>query len=188
MRDLHRYRAMLVEPWDGPAGLVFTDGAIVRAALDRNGLRPLRVAVAGDGLVAVRLRGRRDPAAGRGARAPRHGSAPGSSSSVDPERGLRLDGELKRDLAPSPTLRRVGRRSVERRDRRRAGAAARRTTSPRGTSLFGYTREELSVMLRPIAADGHDPVYSMGDDARDRRRSRAARGRSPPTCASGSRR
>ena len=52
-RAMHRYHAMLAEPWDGPAGLVFTDGVACGAALDRNGLRPLRVAVCDDGLVAV---------------------------------------------------------------------------------------------------------------------------------------
>jgi glutamate synthase domain-containing protein 1 len=53
VRDFYRYHACLVEPWDGPAGLVFTDGHRVGASLDRNGLRPLRVAVCEDGLVAV---------------------------------------------------------------------------------------------------------------------------------------
>src|SRR5207244_1950158 len=53
VRAFHRYQALLVEPWDGPAGLVFTDGVTCGAALDRNGLRPLRVAVCDDGLVAV---------------------------------------------------------------------------------------------------------------------------------------
>ena len=69
-RAMHRYHAMLVEPWDGPAGLVFTDGVTCGAALDRNGLRPLRVAVAGD-LVAVCLRGRRGAAPRGRRRAPR---------------------------------------------------------------------------------------------------------------------
>ena len=76
LRDYYRYHSLLVEPWDGPAGLVFTDGRVVGAALDRNGLRPLRYAVCADGLVvccseagAVDLSG-----AGRSAAA---GSAPG---------------------------------------------------------------------------------------------------------------
>src|ERR687893_183192 len=51
VRSFYRYHATLVEPWDGPAGIVFTDGRVVGAALDRNGLRPLRVAVADDGLI-----------------------------------------------------------------------------------------------------------------------------------------
>ena len=51
VRDFHRYHSGLVEPWDGPAGLVFTDGHVVGAALDRNGLRPARYAVCEDGFV-----------------------------------------------------------------------------------------------------------------------------------------
>src|SRR2546423_3750192 len=51
VRDYYRFHSLLVEPWDGPAGLVFTDGRVVGAALDRNGLRPLRYAVCADGLV-----------------------------------------------------------------------------------------------------------------------------------------
>ena len=51
LRDYYRYHSLLVEPWDGPAGLVFTDGRVVGAALDRNGLRPLRYAACSDGLV-----------------------------------------------------------------------------------------------------------------------------------------
>src|SRR4029078_6284889 len=53
VRAFHRYGAMLSEPWDGPAALCFTDGRTCGAALHRNGLRPLRVAVAGDDLLAV---------------------------------------------------------------------------------------------------------------------------------------
>ena len=51
VRDYYRYHSLLLEPWDGPAGLVFTDGRVVGAALDRNGLRPLRYAACADGLV-----------------------------------------------------------------------------------------------------------------------------------------
>ena len=50
---MRRYHAMAVEPWDGPAGLVFTDGAPAAPKLDRNGLRPLRVSICDDGLIAV---------------------------------------------------------------------------------------------------------------------------------------
>ena len=52
IRDFYRYHAGLVEPWDGPAGIVFTDGRVVGATLDRNGLRPLRYAIVEGGLVA----------------------------------------------------------------------------------------------------------------------------------------
>src|SRR5437868_15030522 len=50
VRDFYRYHAGLMEPWDGPAGLIFTDGVRVGATLDRNGLRPLRYAACDDGL------------------------------------------------------------------------------------------------------------------------------------------
>ena len=88
LRDYYRYHSLLVEPWDGPAGLVFTDGRVVGAALDRNGLRPLRWAQCSDGLVvccseagAVDLSGRGSIRRGR--------LGPGQMVAVDPERGSR---------------------------------------------------------------------------------------------------
>ena len=67
VRDFHRFQAGLVEPWDGPAGIVFTDGRIVGAALDRNGLRPLRYVVAGDLVCCASEAGVFDVPAGVGA-------------------------------------------------------------------------------------------------------------------------
>ena len=71
---------MLSEPWDGPAALCFTDGRISGAALDRNGLRPLRVAVAGDELVAVASEAGAVPLPDGRARASRRASGPAGSS------------------------------------------------------------------------------------------------------------
>ncbi|HEX2302898.1 MAG TPA: hypothetical protein VHH57_04675, partial [Gaiella sp.] len=97
-RAMHRYHAMLAEPWDGPAGLVYSDGIVCGAALDRNGLRPLRVAVSDDGLVAVSSEAGAVPLPeGRTVRRARLG--PGQLLSIDPDRGLYFDGELKRELA-----------------------------------------------------------------------------------------
>ena len=98
-RAMRRYHAMLVEPWDGPAGLVFTDGLVCGAKLDRNGLRPLRDrgrATTGSSWSAPRrvpFRSRR----GRGSGAP--GSGPASCSRSTRVHGLRFDGELTSDLA-----------------------------------------------------------------------------------------
>ena len=162
LRDYYRYHALLVEPWDGPAGLVFTDGHVVGAALDRNGLRPLRYAVCADGLVvccseagAVDLSGRGQVRRGR--------LGPGQIVAVDPERGFEENAVVKERLA-----------------RRRPygswlAAGLRRGTNgvpvepPAGDltsrqAVFGYTREDLNVMLRPVAAHGHEPTSSMGDD------------------------
>jgi glutamine phosphoribosylpyrophosphate amidotransferase len=99
VHDFYRYHASLVEPWDGPGGLVFSDGRRIAAALDRNGLRPLRYAVCEDGFIvcasevgAVRTEG--------------HGTVrrarlgPGQMLLIDPERGgLVEDTELKDWLA-----------------------------------------------------------------------------------------
>ena len=162
-RAMHRYHALLVEPWDGPAGLVFTDGATCGAALDRNGLRPLRVAVTDDGLVAVASEAGAVPLPeGVGVRRGRLG--PGQLLSVDPQHGLRLDSELKGDLARRRPYADWVADSIER------SGAGEPSPAPDGgltaqQALHGYTREELNVMLRPIAQTGRDPVYSMGDDA-----------------------
>ncbi len=59
LRGFYRFHSALMEPWDGPAGLIFTDGVGVGARLDRNGLRPLRYAVCDDGLVVCCIRGGR---------------------------------------------------------------------------------------------------------------------------------
>ena len=91
LRDYYRYHSLLVEPWDGPAGLVFTDGRVVGAALDRNGLRPLRYAVCADGLVVCCSEAGAVDLAGRGpVRRGRLG--PGQMVAVDPEQGLGFQG------------------------------------------------------------------------------------------------
>jgi glutamate synthase (ferredoxin) len=163
VRDFHRYGAMLVEPWDGPAGLVFTDGTTSGAALDRNGLRPLRVAVTADGLVTVASEAGAVPLP-EGVAVRRGRLGPGQALTVDPERGLLLDGELKRDLARRRPYGTWVQASIERRDVGEPLPAPTVGLTSRHV-LHGYTREELSVMLRPIAQSGQDPVYSMGDDA-----------------------
>ena len=162
-RAMHRYHAMLAEPWDGPAGLVYSDGIVCGAALDRNGLRPLRVAVSDDGLVAVSSEAGAVPLPeGRTVRRARLG--PGQLLSIDPDRGLYFDGELKRELASRKPYATWVEATV------RFGEQGEPVPAPDADlaarhALHGYTREELSVMLRPIAQSGQDPVYSMGDDA-----------------------
>ena len=162
-RAMHRYHALLVEPWDGPAGLVFTDGSTCGAALDRNGLRPLRVAVTDDGLVAVASEAGAVPLPeGVGVRRGRLG--PGQLLSVDPRHGLRFDSELKGDLARRRPYADWVAESIERSGAGEPSPASEGDLTVR-QALHGYTREELNVMLRPIAQTGRDPVYSMGDDA-----------------------
>jgi glutamate synthase domain-containing protein 1 len=99
LKDFYRYHAALIEPWDGPAGLVFTDGIRVGAALDRNGLRPLRYAACEDGLIACASEAGAVEVDGHGL--VRRGKlGPGQMLCVDPENGgLELNHAIKSKLA-----------------------------------------------------------------------------------------
>jgi len=152
-----------MEPWDGPAGLVFTDGRVVGAGLDRNGLRPLRVAVQDDGLVVCSSEaGTVDFLGGRHVRRGKLG--PGEMLAVDPSgAGVETNAQIKRRLASRRPYRRWLRRRLERVGLGDPVAAPIEDLAPRQVAA-GYTREELSVVLRPAAGSGHEPVSSMGDD------------------------
>jgi glutamate synthase (ferredoxin) len=164
LRDFYRYHACLIEPWDGPAGVIFTDGKIVGARLDRNGLRPLRYLSASDGLVVCASEvGLVDIPEGVTVE---HGKlGPGQMIAVDPSRGgLLSNEELKSDLASRGPYGRWLRDGITR------ASVGEPLAGPfedltRRHAAFGYTREDLSIILRPMGATGHEPTSSMGDDA-----------------------
>jgi glutamate synthase (ferredoxin) len=165
LRDFYRFHACLTEPWDGPAALAFTDGRIVGAMLDRNGLRPLRYAASDDGLVVCSSEVGVVDFDGRG-RVRRGRLGPGEMLLVDPAAGGVLeDSQVKWDLAterPYGTwiglyLRR-GDRGRPLRDAPDPAEIGRRQVA------FGHTKEEVTVILRPMALTGHEPTSSMGDD------------------------
>jgi len=170
VRAFYRYHASLMEPWDGPAGVVFTDGLRVGAALDRNGLRPLRYAICDDGLVAccseagaIDLRGHGQVRRGR--------LGPGQMLFVDPENAPATDGfvddeankALLAGTAPYGRWVADGLRPVSR------GRALERTPEPedleRMQAIFGWSKEELAMVLKPMANDAKEPTFSMGDDS-----------------------
>ncbi len=163
VRDFHRYGAMLSEPWDGPAALCFTDGRTCGATLDRNGLRPLRVAITDDGLVTVASEAGAVPLP-EGSRVKRARLGPGGILVVDPVRGLLLGDELRRELARRRPYGRWVAASIVTADAGEPVEPPEDGLDARHV-LHGYTREELNTMLRPLAQTGHDPVSSMGDDA-----------------------
>src|SRR5205823_4311658 len=106
VRDFHRYHATLVEPWDGPAAVIFTDGRVVGAALDRNGLRPLRYAVTDGGLVACASEAGAVPLPAGGL--VRRGKlGPGQLLAVDPAAGLEEQPEIVARLAAAHPYRRL---------------------------------------------------------------------------------
>jgi glutamate synthase (ferredoxin) len=163
LRGFYRYHAALMEPWDGPAGLVFTDGTGVGAALDRNGLRPLRYAVCEDGFVvccsemgAVDLRGHGGVERGR--------LGPGQILFVDPQGGgLQRDNEIKERLA---TVAPYARWSAEGLYDLSLGEPLEVTPDDlvHRQAAHGYTKEELAMVVKPMANDAHEPTFSMGDD------------------------
>jgi glutamate synthase domain-containing protein 2/glutamate synthase domain-containing protein 1/glutamate synthase domain-containing protein 3 len=163
VRDFYRYHACLAEPWDGPAGLIFSDGLRVGAALDRNGLRPLRYAVCEDGFVACASEAGAVDTEGHGT--VRRGKlGPGQMLCVDPGGGgVQEDAEIKSRLAETQPY-----GSWLREQLRPAGPGRAEPSVPEDLMArqvtFGFTKEEITVVLRPLATQGHEPTSSMGDD------------------------
>jgi len=165
VRGFYRYHASLMEPWDGPAGLIFTDGVGVGAALDRNGLRPLRWAVCDDGLVVCSSEAGAVDVSGRG-QVKRGRLGPGQMLYVSPTDGVVFDKANKQrlsSLGPYARWAQDGLRPLD------AGRQIEQTADPsvleRRQAIFGYTREELAMVLRYMANEAKEPTYSMGDDS-----------------------
>jgi glutamate synthase (ferredoxin) len=163
VRSFYRYHSTLLEPWDGPAGVVFTDGRVVGAALDRNGLRPLRYAVADERLIACATEAGA-LALPESARIRRGRLGPGDMLVVDPSgHGIEESNVVKHRLArmrPYARWLRATTRTLE----------PGRPVPPPTDSLTarqaaaGFTREDITLLLRPAAGTGHEPTSSMGDD------------------------
>ncbi|MGQ9697931.1 MAG: glutamate synthase large subunit [Armatimonadota bacterium] len=169
--DLHgfyEYHACLSEPWDGPAALAFTDGTVVGASLDRNGLRPARYALTDDGLVIVASEaGVIDLDPGRIAEKGRLG--PGMMIAVDTVRGelLRNDDIKRRFSQARPYSAWVRRWLIrpESFDPKPADVAScDHEGLLRRQKAFGYHVEDIDRILEPMAEEGKEPVGSMGDD------------------------
>ena len=161
--DFFHYHSCLLEPWDGPAGLVFTDGSSVGAALDRNGLRPLRVSVCEDGLVACASEAGAVATRGHG-RVQRAKLGPGQTLLLDPsEGGILWDADIKARLS---RRRPYGEWLAEHLTECSQGSplvAEGKELSARQLAA-GFTKEEVTVVLRPMATEGQEPTSSMGDD------------------------
>jgi glutamate synthase (ferredoxin) len=162
-----------MEPWDGPAALAFTDGVQVGALLDRNGLRPARYTITRDGLIVLAsesgvldIAPERVLAKGR--------LEPGRMLLVDTAEGrLVADEELKRQMAGARPYRAwldehlVELAAVEAtetggQEEKQTGLAA--PTLIQQQLAFGYTFEDVRLILAPMASTGVEPIGSMGDD------------------------
>jgi len=166
-RAFYRFHASLMEPWDGPAAVVFTDGTLAGAVLDRNGLRPARYWVTEDGLVVLASEVGvldLDPA-----RVVRKGRLqPGRMFLVDTSAGRIVDDdEIKEQLAAElPYQQWLEEQQVDLEDLPpRLMLTPQHASVVRHQRLFGYTTEELRMILAPMAQSGAEPVGSMGHDA-----------------------
>ncbi|HEX8796210.1 MAG TPA: glutamate synthase large subunit [Polyangiaceae bacterium] len=170
-RAFYEYHASLVEPWDGPAALCFTDGRYVGATLDRNGLRPMKYVATRSGfVVAASEFGVADFEADDVIEKGR--LQPGRMLLVDFERGrIVRDEEIKHEVATQkPYAQWLEGNKIDLGDIDRDLAAARTPSLAAGERqrrmrAHGYTREDLRVLLTPMATAGEEPLGSMGNDA-----------------------
>ncbi|WP_108860461.1 glutamate synthase large subunit [Ruegeria sp. Alg231-54] len=166
-RDMYSYCNSVMEPWDGPAALAMTDGRWVCAGLDRNGLRPMRYVVTGDGLVIAGSEAGMVPI-DEATVTEKGALGPGQMLAVDMKKGkLFRDTQIKNKLARAlPFGEWVGK--IHDLDATLAGV----TEAPifSGEELrkrqiaAGYSVEELEQILAPMAEDGKEALASMGDD------------------------
>ncbi|HEV7811800.1 MAG TPA: glutamate synthase large subunit [Leifsonia sp.] len=165
-RDFYEYHSMLMEPWDGPAAIVFTDGSVVGATLDRNGLRPGRYVVTNDGLVVLASEiGVLDIEPSRVVRKGR--LRPGRMFLVDTVAGRLIeDDEIKAELAASEPFGewldagRINLKDLPEREHIVHTPAS----ITRRQRTFGYTEEEVRILLKPMATTGAEPLGAMGSD------------------------
>ena len=166
-KDMYSYCNAVMEPWDGPAALVMTDGRWVCAGLDRSGLRPMRYVVTGDGLLIAGSETGMVPTdemtvLEKGA------LGPGQMIAVDMEKGRLLhDEELKDELATSrPFSKWVDSIVYLDKEHNNISEAANYTGAELRTRQIaaGYSIEELEMILHPMAEDAKEVLASMGDD------------------------
>ena len=167
VKAFYEYHASLMEPWDGPAAVAFTDGRVIGAKLDRNGLRPGRYLVTTDGLVVMASEAGVLPIKPEEIRT-KGRLAPGRMLLVDTERKrLISDEEVKKQLAARQPYAKWIRENQITLDHLPAPTNVQPTnhaTILMRQRAFGYTDEDLKTILQPSAIKGEEPVGSMGID------------------------
>ncbi len=165
-RAFYEYHSSLMEPWDGPAAVAFTDGSLVGATLDRNGLRPGRYQITDDGLIVVASEiGVHDVPPNRIVAKGR--LQPGKMLLVDTVAGRVIDdAEIKDSLAAAnPWQEWIDSSRIELADLpEREHIIHTAASIARRQKTFGYTEEDLRIMLAPMAKSGTEPLGAMGSD------------------------
>ncbi|HYW97207.1 MAG TPA: glutamate synthase large subunit [Bacteroidales bacterium] len=168
LKAFYEYHSTIMEPWDGPASLLFSDGRIIGGTLDRNGLRPSRYVVTNDDLVVmgsevgvqvfppeeIREKGR---------------LRPGKILLIDTQLGVMVpDKEIKAQLTRMNPYanwlkeNRLELGDIEVKERVRSSLGER---FPEYLKVFGYSKEDIKALMIPMATEGKEPTGSMGNDA-----------------------
>jgi glutamate synthase (NADPH/NADH) large chain len=167
-RAFYEYHAAMMEPWDGPAAIAFTDGRQIGATLDRNGLRPARYIVTSDDQVIMGSECGCLPIPEEKI-IKKWRLQPGKMFLVDLEKGRIIDDqELKESLASTkPYAEWIDRIRVKLDDVETDGVRPERSDVPLldRQQAFGWTQEELKFLLMPMALNGEEPIGSMGNDS-----------------------
>jgi len=165
LKDFYKYHACFMEPWDGPAAIVFTDGVRVGACLDRNGLRPARYIVTKNDLVVmasevgvldihpsdILVSGRLEP---------------GKIFFIDTQlQKIIEDDEIKAEISRKKPYSRWVKESMLSLDNLPAVKVEKKEADIfKALKAFGYTREELKMIIQPMVENAQEPVGSMGND------------------------
>ncbi len=167
-KAFYEYHAAMLEPWDGPASIVFTDGRQIGATLDRNGLRPSRYCVTDDDLVIMASESGVLPVP-EGKIVRKWRLQPGKMFLIDLEQGRMIDDEeVKSGLANSRPYKQWIENLRIKLDDLSEGtgeAPAADVTLLDRQQAFGYTQEDLKFLMSPMAAQGEEGIGSMGNDS-----------------------
>lgn len=166
LKAFYEYHSMLMEPWDGPATLIFSDGRYAGGMLDRNGLRPARYTITHDGIMiiasetgTVELDAANIKARGR--------LRPGKMIMVDTYTGtIYSDKELKEALANAYPYRQWLNKNCLNLDDLSSGRSVNNEVNNYETLLkaFGYSTEDVEILIKPMAIEAKEPTSSMGND------------------------
>ena len=167
LRNFYKYHACFMEPWDGPAAIAFTDGTRIGAVLDRNGLRPARYLITKQEQVVMAsevgvldIKPSDIAVSGR--------LEPGKMFFIDTEAGRIIhDEEIQKTVSSEKPYSLWLKDNLLSLDKVSAAKSSKKEKTDILTSLksFGYTREDLKFIIKPMAEEGKEPVGSMGNDA-----------------------
>jgi glutamate synthase (NADPH/NADH) large chain/glutamate synthase (ferredoxin) len=169
-RAFYEYHAAMLEPWDGPASIVFTDGRQIGATLDRNGLRPSRYCITDDDLVIMGSESGVLPVP-ENKIVRKWRLQPGKMFLIDLEQGRMIDDdELKANIVNTKPYKQWIENLRIKLDSIEAGADA---VAPQAATLplldrqqaFGYTQEDIKFLMAPMAKNGEEGIGSMGNDS-----------------------